>query len=184
MCRKGRMFAPTKTWRRWHRRINLNQKRYAMCSALAATALPALVTARGHRIAKVGEIPLVIDDSVQSITKAKEALKVLKALNVTTDIDRCKRSTKIRTGKGKMRNRRYVQKKGPLVIYSKDGGIKRAFRNLPGVELLSVNKLNVLMLAPGGHMGRFCIWSKSAFEKLDRIYGTDTRKSKVKRNYR
>lgn len=178
------MFAPTKTWRRWHRRINLNQKRYAMCSALAATALPALVTARGHRIAKVGEIPLVIDDSVQSITKAKEALKVLKALNVTTDIDRCKRSTKIRTGKGKMRNRRYVQKKGPLVIYSKDGGIKRAFRNLPGVELLSVNKLNVLMLAPGGHMGRFCIWSKSAFEKLDRIYGTDTRKSKVKRNYR
>ena len=178
------MFAPTKTWRRWHRRINLNQKRYAMCSALAATALPALVTARGHRIAKVGEVPLVVDDSIQGVTKAKEALKMLKSLNVTTDIDRCKRSTKVRTGKGKRRNRRYVQKKGPLVIYNKDNGIKRAFRNLPGVELLSVNKLNVLMLAPGGHMGRFCIWSKGAFEKLDRIYGTDTRKSKVKRNYR
>ncbi len=137
MCRKGRMFAPTKTWRRWHRRINLNQKRYAMCSALAATALPALVTARGHRIAKVGEVPLVVDDSIQGVTKAKEALKMLKSLNVTTDIDRCKRSTKVRTGKGKRRNRRYVQKKGPLVIYNKDNGIKRAFRNLPGVELLS-----------------------------------------------
>lgn len=22
MCRKGRMFAPLKTWRRWHRRVN------------------------------------------------------------------------------------------------------------------------------------------------------------------
>ena len=27
MCRGGRMFAPTKIWRRWHRKINLNQKR-------------------------------------------------------------------------------------------------------------------------------------------------------------
>lgn len=41
------MFAPTKTWRRWHRRINVNQKRYAICSALAASALPALVMAKG-----------------------------------------------------------------------------------------------------------------------------------------
>ena len=177
MCRKGRIFAPTKTWRRWHRRINLNQKQYAMSSALAATALPALVTAHCHRIAKIGEIPLVVDDSIQSITKAKEAIKVMKSLNISTDIDRSKRSTKIRPGKGKMRNRRYDQKKGPLIIYNKDCGIKRAFRNLPGVELLSVNKLNVLMLASGGHMGQFCVWSKSAFEKLDRIYGTETRKS-------
>merc|ERR1712139_576413 len=29
MCRGGRMFAPTKTWRRWHRRINVAQKRCA-----------------------------------------------------------------------------------------------------------------------------------------------------------
>ena len=27
MCRGGRMFAPTKTWRRWHRKINVNLKR-------------------------------------------------------------------------------------------------------------------------------------------------------------
>uniref|UniRef100_A0A4W5LLI3 Ribosomal protein L4 n=1 Tax=Hucho hucho TaxID=62062 RepID=A0A4W5LLI3_9TELE len=47
MCRGGRMFAPTKTWRRWHRRINTTQKRYAICSALAASALPALVMSKG-----------------------------------------------------------------------------------------------------------------------------------------
>ena len=27
MCRGGRMFAPTKTWRRWHRKVNVNEKR-------------------------------------------------------------------------------------------------------------------------------------------------------------
>ena len=52
------------------------------------------------------------------------------------------------------------------------------------MDFLSVHKLNVLMLASGDHMGWFCAWSKSAFEKLDRIYGTETRKSRVKRNYR
>merc|ERR1711946_42046 len=36
MCRGGRMFAPTKTWRRWHHRINTNQKRFALTSAIAA----------------------------------------------------------------------------------------------------------------------------------------------------
>ena len=41
------MFAPTKTWRRWHRCININQRRYAMCSAIAATGVPALVMSKG-----------------------------------------------------------------------------------------------------------------------------------------
>ncbi len=63
MVRGGHMFAPNKTWRRWHRKINIKQKRYAVVSALAASALPALVMARGHRIEEVAEVPLVIDDS-------------------------------------------------------------------------------------------------------------------------
>jgi large subunit ribosomal protein L4e len=48
MCRGGRMFAPTKPWRRWHRRININLKRYAVVSAIAASGVPALVQARGN----------------------------------------------------------------------------------------------------------------------------------------
>ena len=44
------MFNPTKVWRRWYRRVNQNQRRYAMCSVLAASALPALVMAKGKLI--------------------------------------------------------------------------------------------------------------------------------------
>jgi len=47
MCRGGRMFAPTKIWRRWHHRVNVNQKRYAMVSAIAASGVPALVLSKG-----------------------------------------------------------------------------------------------------------------------------------------
>lgn len=63
MVRGGHMYNPTKVWRKWHRKININQKRYAVVSSIAASALPALVMARGHRISEVQEIPLVIDDS-------------------------------------------------------------------------------------------------------------------------
>jgi hypothetical protein len=31
-----------------------------------------------------------------------------------------------------------------------------------------VDALNLLKLAPGGHVGRFCIWTESAFKKLGR----------------
>ena len=74
-----------------------------------------------------------------------------------------KDSKKIRAGKGKMRNRRYVQRRGPLVIYDKSEGINRAFRNLPGVETACVDRLNLLTLAPGGHIGRFCVWTQVNF---------------------
>merc|ERR1712087_999202 len=78
---------------------------------------------------------------------------------------------KIRAGKGKMRNRRYTMRRGPLVIYAQNDGIELAFRNLPGVELCCVDRLNLLQLAPGGHMGRFCVWSQAALDSLDKIYG-------------
>ena len=178
------MFAPTKTWRKWHHRINVNQRRYAMCSALAATALPALVMARGHRIDNIGEVPLVVDNSFEKLTKTKDAVKVLKALNAYSDVERSKSSRKIRPGKGKMRNRRYITRRGPLIIYNEDHGISRAFRNLPGVDLLKVDRMNLLLLAPGGHIGRFCIWTRGAFDKLDALYGTWKKQSTLKKNYR
>jgi len=186
MCRKGRMFAPTKIWRRWHRKINVNEKRYAMVSSIAATAVPALVMARGHRVDNIAEVPVVVDNKViDNIDRTTKAVALLKALNAYEDVEKSKDSRGIRAGKGKARNRRYVSRRGPLVIYNQDNSpMLKAFRNLPGVELCNVNRLNVLQLAPGGHLGRFVIWAKDAFEKLDAIYGTYSKVSQTKRDYR
>merc|ERR1719231_2138337 len=89
-------------------------------------------------------------------------------------------SKTMRAGKGKMRNRRFVQRRGPLIIYANDNGITRAFRNISGVELADVSALNLLQLAPGGHVGRFVIWTEAAFAKLDSIFGTSTEPSASK----
>ncbi|EGW04311.1 60S ribosomal protein L4 [Cricetulus griseus] len=166
------MFAPTKTWRRWHRRVNTTQKRYAICSALAASALPALVMSKGHRIEEVPELPLVVEDKVEGYKKTKEAVQLLKKLKAWNDIKKVYASQRMRAGKGKMRNRRRIQRRGPCIIYNEDNGIIKAFRNIPGITLLHVSKLNILKLAPGGHVGRFCIWTEGAFRKLDALYGT------------
>ena len=171
MCRGGRMFAPTKTWRRWHRKINLTQRRYAVASALAASAVPALVMARGHKIDEVPEIPLVVDDALEAAKKTSVAKDVLSALGALDDVTKAADSKRIRAGKGKARNRRYTLRRGPLVIYKNNDGVEQAFRNLPGVELCCVTRLNLLQLAPGGHVGRFCIWSQGALDELSTIYG-------------
>ncbi|XVF15041.1 hypothetical protein REPUB_Repub09cG0115300 [Reevesia pubescens] len=184
MCRGGRMFAPTKIWRRWHRKINVNLKRYAVVSAISASAIPSLVMARGHRIESVPELPLVISDSVESVEKTSAAIKVLKQIGAYADVEKAKDSQAIRPGKGKMRNRRYISRKGPLIVYGTEGAkLVKAFRNIPGVEIANVDRLNLLKLAPGGHLGRFVIWTKTAFEKLDSIYGTFDKASEKKKGY-
>merc|ERR1712141_741599 len=183
MCRGGHMFAPTKTYRRWHRKVNVAQKRYAIASAIAATGVPALVMAKGHRVDHVAELPLVISDKVQSYTKTKEAHIFLKKSKAYSDIEQVYKSKRFRAGKGKMRDRKRIMKKGPLVIYDQDQGLSKAFRNIPGIETCSVDHLNLLKLAPGGLVGRFCIWTESAFKKLDAIYGTWRKPSEAKKNW-
>src|SRR5690606_29446943 len=59
----------------------------------------------------------------------------------------------------------------------------KAFRNT-GVELSNVHRLNLLQLAPGGHLGRFIIWTQDAFEALNQIFGTSTQVSSEKKNFR
>jgi len=184
MCRGGRMFAPTKTWRKWHRKISVGQRRYALVSALAASAIPALVMARGHKIDQLPEVPLVVDNkSIDNIDKTSKAKALLKALNAYTDVEKVRDSKKIRRGVGKSRNRRYVQRRGPLVIYNEKGPVIKAFRNIPGVELCCVTRLNLLQMAPGGHLGRLCIWTKDAFERLDTLYGSYKKHATEKKNY-
>ena len=53
-----------------------------------------------------------------------------------------------------------------------------------GITLISVDRLNLLKVAPGGHVGRFCIWTQSAFSRLDNIYGTWRKGSQEKTGYK
>ncbi|KAI0122878.1 60S ribosomal protein-like protein L4 [Xylariales sp. AK1849] len=189
MCRSGRMFAPTKIWRKWHIKINQGQKRFAVASALAASAVPPLLLARGHQISAVPEVPLVIDSEIfkgAAVAKTSAAFAVLSAAGAGADVEKAKKSKKLRAGKGKLRGRRHRQRRGPLVVYDPvvDGKeLIKGFRNLPGCETCDVYALNLLQLAPGGHLGRFIVWTSAAFKALDSIYGSTTKPSELKKDF-
>jgi large subunit ribosomal protein L4e len=192
MCRGGRMFSPTKVWRRWHVRISTGQRRYATVSALAGSSVYPLVLARGHRVERLPEVPLVVADAeIDGISKTKDAVKLLQSLGAYDDIERVEATKHVRAGKGKARGKRYAQKKGPLIVHNKEAEGSRhvativsSFRNIPGVELAHVSRLNLLQLAPGGRVGRFIIWTESAFKQLDQVFGTYKAGSKQKTGYK
>merc|ERR1719333_1826458 len=139
--------------------------------------------ARGHRIGEVAELPLVVSTGIESVQKTKQALDILKKLGCEEELKRVLDSKKIRAGKGKARNRRYTMRRGPLVVYNEDNGIVKAMRNIPGVETACVDRLNLLKLAPGGHFGRFVIWTEGAFKRLSQIYGHQRGAAPLKNGY-
>lgn len=69
---------------------------------------------------------------------------MLSSVGAIEDIEKAKDSKQIRSGRGKIRNRRYVTRKGPLIVYGDDGDMAKAFRNIPGVDVCSVDSLNLL----------------------------------------
>ena len=121
------MFAPTKTWRRWHRKVNIKQRRYAVVSAIAATGIPALVMAKGHRIEETPEVPLVLSDKVEEVKKTKEAVRILKKLKAWNDIEKVYATKRFRAGKGKLRNR--TLSIAFLIWDAKHTTLSYAFRN-------------------------------------------------------
>ena len=183
MCRKARMFAPLKIWRKWHDKCNITQRRHAVATAIAASACTPLVMARGHHVDAVPELPLVLDKGIATENTSK-LLTTLTKFGVGDELLKVRKSKKTRAGKGKYRNSRYVMRKGPLIIYSDaTKAVKQAARNLPGVETCNVHRLNILQLAPGGHLGRFCIFTQDAFDELNKVFGTYAATSEEKKGY-
>jgi large subunit ribosomal protein L4e len=166
----GRRAFPPTSEKRIRRRINKKERWLAIKSAIAATALRDVVAARGHIIDAVSYLPIIVDDEIESLRRTKEVRDLLINLGVWPDVERADRR-KIRAGKGKMRGRKRKVGKGPLIVVSEDRGIGKASANLPGVDVVKVTDLNTEVLAPGAHPGRLVIWSRSAFEALDKVWG-------------
>ncbi|ADT83070.1 50S ribosomal protein L4 [Thermococcus barophilus] len=170
-ARGGRRAHPPKVEKIIWEDINRKEKKLALMSAIAATANYDLVRARGHIIDNVPQIPLIVEDELEKIGKTRETREIFKKLGIWDDIERAKKNTKVRAGKGKMRGRRYKKAKGPLIVVAKNEGIILGARNHPGVDVVLVDNLGVEVLAPGTHPGRLTIWTKGAIERLREIYG-------------
>jgi len=159
----GRKAHPPKSEKKWWEFINKKERKKAIRSAIAATAIPELVKSRGH---KFYNVPLVIESKFEELNKTKDVKKVLISLGLKEELERIK-TKKIRAGKGKTRGRKYKIKKGPLLVVSKQCALGKS-SNIQGIDVCIVNNLNAELLAPGTHIGRLTIYTEDAIKKLER----------------
>ena len=162
----GRRAHPPTTLKKIHEEINKKERKFAIRSAIAATADPRLVAARGHVVEGVVQIPPVVVSDFETLSRTRDVKAVLKALGLWADVERAHERIRVRAGKGKMRGRRYKKPKSLLIVVEKDRGIVLGARNLPGVDVVEVRNLNAELLAPGGVPGRLTLWTESALEVL------------------
>ena len=149
-------------------KINKKENKKAILSAISATALIEWVKKRGHVITKIKQLPIIIEDKFQEITKTKEVKEILKKLNLEEEIIKSEKR-KIKAGKGKTRGRKYRKRKSILIIIKEDKGIKKSAKNIPGVDVATVKELNAELLAPGGQAGRLAVYTKSAIEEIKKM---------------
>ena len=167
----GRAAHPPVVEKKIRKKIPRKEMRLALRSAVAATASKDTVASRGHMVFDVPDFPLVVIDEIQRLKKTREVEEAFIQLGVWPDVYRVKESRKVRAGKGKRRGRKMKQAVGPLLVIEENEGIVEAARNIPGVDIVAVNNLNAELLAPGTHSGRLTMWTRSAFEKVDEVFG-------------
>ncbi|UCG45159.1 MAG: 50S ribosomal protein L4 [Candidatus Bathyarchaeota archaeon] len=167
----GRATHPPRAEKKIRKRIPRKEKQLALRSAIAATASKEMVSSRGHVVEDIPDFPLVVVDDIEALRTTKEVEEVFIQLGVWPDVYRVKESRKVRAGKGKGRGRRIKQSVGPLLVVAKNAGAVEAARNIPGVDAVEVDNINAELLAPGTHSGRLVIWTHSAFEKVDALFG-------------
>jgi len=167
----GRQPHPPTAQKNIVKHIPKKEARLALLSAIAATASKATVKSRGHKIANVPQIPLVVTDEIAELKKTRDVEETFTCLGLSDDVCRVRDSRRIRAGKGKRRGRKMKQAIGPLIVIAEDKGLTEAATNVPGVDVALVSSLNAELLAPGTHAGRLTVWTFGAIEHLNRIHG-------------
>jgi len=163
----GKRAHPPKTEKVLVKQINKKEMALAIRSAIAATTSKELVEARGHVVEGVPEVPIIFEDKLGEIKKTKDAVKALESVGLGKDLERGRRK-KVRAGKATRRGKKYKRKKSVLVVLSKGG---KALKNVPGVDVMNVKRMDIEELAPGSKAGRLTVYTVSAINQLGEKYG-------------
>lgn len=159
----GHRSHPPKALKQFEQKINKKENCKAIRAAMGATLDKNLVLARGHHIPS--DYPFVVDSSLENLAKTKDVETALTALGLTEELTRSA-IVKVRSGRGKLRGRRYRHKKGPLIVVSAECALSKAAHNIPGIEVVQVKALNAEVLAPGALPGRVTLWTTKSLDMI------------------
>jgi large subunit ribosomal protein L4e len=160
----GRRAHPPTAEKNWEMKINDKERKKAIRSALAATVEKKAVEKRGHNVPVI--YPFIFESKIEATEKTKELKSILDKFGLAEELERVSKKI-VRAGKGKMRGRKYKKSRGILLVVSGDCKLLK-LKNIPGVEVAEVKKIDTEMLAPGTAPGRLTIFTDKAIETMEK----------------
>ena len=152
---KGKRAHPHMIEKKLVEKMNKKEYQAAIKSAIAYSA--------SSNLASGVETPIVFSDTLESVKKSKDIIKMLKAINIYKLIsDKSKREK----GTSRRTQRKAFSKKIAIIVLNDDGAV-RASRNIPGITAVKLSALKVNDLVPGGEHPLVPIWSESALKSID-----------------
>ena len=139
------------------KKINKKEYEIALASAIASTANQAIVADRYARVKEVKEmLPFVMESKISN-AKAQELINGIEtALGNLKIVAKPEKS--IRSGKGKLRNRKYKKSAGLLIVTGSDEEIR-----VKVFDQVKANNLTITDLYPAG---RVVIYTENAIKDL------------------
>lgn len=143
------------------RKINKKELKIAFESALSATANGKEIVKKYASLEgkKIENAPFVVESKISTL-KVKELLESLKNILGKDLFKLAIQKKSVRSGKGKMRGRKYKNNAGVLLVIGKDEKLKTT-----AFEIVPADNLSVTDLARGG-LGRLTIYTENAIKYL------------------
>ena len=143
------------------KKINKKEMKLALISALSSTAKGKEIAKRYETLKdkKIDNVPLIVDSKLTSL-KTKDMLVSLKKIVGKDLFSVVLKKKSVRSGKGKLRGRKYKSTAGLLfVVGKKEKSKSNAF------DIINIEKLGVTDLAKGG-AGRLTLYTEQAIKDL------------------
>lgn len=146
------------------KKINKKELKVALWSALSATAVSNWIVKRYAKLSgkKFSDLPLVVDSKFAGL-KTGIRLESLKKILGKELYEVALKKKSVRSGKGKMRGRKYKRTAGLLFVVGKKEKIKTT-----AFDVVNVKDLSVVDLANGG-LGRLTIYTEEAIKSLGEL---------------
>ena len=149
----GRRSHPPLVEKIWEDKLNKKEKTKAIRSTLSG-------------LVQNKKLVVAVQD-LEAIAKTKDAKNVLEKIGFANELKRTKEE-KLRSGKGKIRGRKKIEKRGVLIIVAETCKITMAARNMPGCDIANVNALNPALIAARNGDLRQVIFTENALNKMEK----------------
>jgi large subunit ribosomal protein L4e len=158
-------------------KINKKELKMSIASALSATADTQWVKKKYSTIRNIENLPFVVESGITSL-KAKQLHSAIEKILGKELMRIAEKQKKIRSGRGKMRGRKYKSNAGLLIVTGEKEKIKNS-----KFEIKSAGVVGVSDLAKGGP-GRLTLYTEHAIKEIAEKFENSKKqeiKSKVKK---